>query len=379
MRPPILIQSDTARTPIRFPMIRMKPFITSSLAVVMFAAIGLSQDLPDLGTENGNVPLSRSNAGIWKTMVFEGSEVLPSLRTRKADEPAWLVRSDFVLPSNPCVSTNEEFVEAVSRSSSMGKIPREGVLSALYAAYGDEEKCVLIRGIEAATGLDAIWREAALLAIWKVNASIGRARVHRNGMLLVVVWHKGLSSESWEAVNANVAKRLGNAISQKVPDSSGENDNVARSRGNAGIWKTMIFEGRELLPSLKTRQADEPVWHMRSGFVLPRNPYVSSDAEFVEGISRSSSQGRIPRAGVQSALYAAYGGEEKRVLLRGLEAASDHDASWREAALRSIWAVNMRFGNIRVHRKGTLLVVVWHQGLSPESWEAVNASVAKRL
>lgn len=164
----------------------------------------------------------------------------------------------------------------------------------------------------------------------------------------------------------------GLGLSQELPNSASEN-------GNAGIWKPMVFDGRELLPSLRTRKADEPVWHMRSGFVLPRNPYVSTNEEIVEGISRSSSQGRIPGGGIQSALYAAYGDEDKRVLLRGLEAASDRDASWREAALRDIWAKNMRFGNIRIHRKGTLLVVVWHQGLSPESWEAVNASVAKRL
>ena len=141
----------------------------------------------------------------------------------------------------------------------------------------------------------------------------------------------------------------------------------------------MVFEGSELLFSLRTRGTDEPAWHVGPGFVLPRNPCVSSDADFVETISRSSSQGRIPRDGVQSALYAAYGDEEKRVLIRGLEATSDHEASWREAALRSIWSVNMRGERVRVHRNGTLLVVVWHQGLSPESWKAVNASVAKRL
>lgn len=113
--------------------------------------------------------------------------------------------------------------------------------------------------------------------------------------------------------------------------------------------------------------------------MLARNPNVSSDADFVETISRSSSQGRISRKGVRSALYAAFGDEDRSVLLRGLEATSDHDASRREAALRSIWRVNMHHGNIRVHRKGKLIVVVWHQGLSPESWEAVNVNVAKRL
>ena len=168
-------------------------------------------------------------------------------------------------------------------------------------------------------------------------------------------------------------------LSQEPSDSVSENADIARTRKDAGIWKPMVLEGRELLPSLRTRQADEPVWHLRSDSVLPTNPCVSTNAEFVERISRSSSQGQLPRDGVQSALYAAYGDEEQRVLLRGLEATSDDDASSREAALRSIWRVNMRHGNIRVHRKGKLLVVVWHQGLSPESWEAVNSSLAKRL
>ena len=192
-------------------MIRMKPFITSSLAVVMFAATGLSQEPSDSGTENGNVAWSRRNAGIWKTMVLEGRELLPSLRTRQADEPVWHLRSGFVLPRNPCVSSvdfDAEFVEAISRSSSMGRIPREGVQSALYAAYGDKEKRVLLRGLEASSDLDATWREAALRAIWAVNERAGRVRIHRKRTLLVVVWHQGLSPESWEAVNASVAKRL---------------------------------------------------------------------------------------------------------------------------------------------------------------------------
>jgi len=55
-------------------MIQMNPFITSSLAVVMFAAIGLSQELPDSGSD---VARSRSNAGIWKTMIVEGERAAP--------------------------------------------------------------------------------------------------------------------------------------------------------------------------------------------------------------------------------------------------------------------------------------------------------------
>jgi hypothetical protein len=90
----------------------------------------------------------------------------------------------------------------------MGKIPRDKVRSALYACYVDEKELVLFRGLEAASAFDADWREAALREIWAYNARQGRAQVHRKGLLLVVVWHDGLSPERWAAVNARVAERL---------------------------------------------------------------------------------------------------------------------------------------------------------------------------
>lgn len=174
-----------------------------------------------------------------------------------------------------------------------------------------------------------------------------------------------------------------NGLSQSSQNSHDEDGDIARSPGKISgysAWKTLILEGRELHPSLKTRLVDEPILHMRSGMLLPRNPYTSTGATFVEAVSGSTSMGKNrTREGIRSALYASYADEKKLVLLRGLEAASALDADRREAALRKTWAYNARGGRAQVHRKGLLLVVAWHDGLSPEVWAAVNASVAKRM
>ena len=50
--------------------------------------------------------------------------------------------------------------------------------------------------------------EDALRGIWAHNVRIGRARVHRGDLVLVVVWHDGVSLDCWEAVNAKVAEQL---------------------------------------------------------------------------------------------------------------------------------------------------------------------------
>ena len=51
----------------------------------------------------------------------------------------------------------------------------------------------------------------------------------------------------------------------------------------------------------------------------------------------------------------------------------------REKALREIWAHNASFGRSRVHRQGRILLVIWHDGVTPECWESVNAVVARKL
>ena len=89
--------------------------------------------------------------------------------------------------------------------------------------------------------------------------------------------------------------------------------------------------------------------------------------------------GRLGREGIRSALYARYAAGEKEVGIYGLEVESDAAADQREEAVRAIWAHNGRLGRARVHRKGLVLVVVWHTGVSPECWKAVNTRIADRL
>lgn len=113
--------------------------------------------------------------------------------------------------------------------------------------------------------------------------------------------------------------------------------------------------------------------------MLPGNQHLSTDDEFVEAISRGGSQGRLGREGIHAALYARYATSENEVGCYGLEAVSNADADQREKSLREIWAHSGRLERASVHRKGLMLFVIWNDGVSPECWESVNASVVKRL
>src|SRR5262245_18558665 len=70
------------------------------------------------------------------------------------------------------------------------------------------ESDVGLYGLEAASPADADRLEGVLRGIWAYNESLGRARVHRKGKALVVVWNNGVSPSCWEAVNAGVVERL---------------------------------------------------------------------------------------------------------------------------------------------------------------------------
>jgi hypothetical protein len=140
----------------------------------------------------------------------------------------------------------------------------------------------------------------------------------------------------------------------------------------------LAVEGRELHASLRTPRLDS-FRDLPTGVAPPRNPQLSSDDKFVRGIARNSSQGTLGREEIRSALYARYCAGEKEVGIYALEAESDAAADRREEALRAIWAYNARRDLARVHRKGLVLVVVWHTGVSSECWDAVNAGIADRL
>ena len=140
----------------------------------------------------------------------------------------------------------------------------------------------------------------------------------------------------------------------------------------------MAVEGRELHASLRTPRLDS-FRDLPTGVAPPKNPQLSSDDKFVRAMAHNSSQGRLGREGIRAALYARYAAGEKEVGIYALEAESDAAADRREEALRAIWAYNARRDLARVHRKGLVLVVVWHTGVSSECWDAVNASIADRL
>src|SRR5262245_30002835 len=139
----------------------------------------------------------------------------------------------------------------------------------------------------------------------------------------------------------------------------------------------LVIDGPELHTSLVTRKLEDAA-RLHLAPVLKANPYLSTDAEFVDVLARIASQDRLGGEGIRAALYALYLGETQ-VGLYGLEAASTTDAERVEGVLRAIWAHNEGLGRARVHREGKVLVVAWHDGVSPSCWEAVNARVEELL
>ena len=140
------------------------------------------------------------------TLALEGHELHASLVTQQIDGiPLHVDRSTLL--GNPQVSTEPKFVRTISRGGSQGQLDGEGVEAALYTLYR-EEKELGFYGLEAGSMADADRLESRLRDIWKVNVSLDRARVHRGGKTLVVVWTDGVSPSCWEAVNVEVAERL---------------------------------------------------------------------------------------------------------------------------------------------------------------------------
>jgi hypothetical protein len=127
--------------------------------------------------------------------------------TRKLKDASRLHVARAVLRDNPHLSTDSEFVDAIAHSASQGRLGGEGIRAALYALYLGERELGLY-GLEAASSTDADRLEDALRGIWAYNESLGRARVHREGKVLVVLWNDGVSPSCWEAVNAGVVERL---------------------------------------------------------------------------------------------------------------------------------------------------------------------------
>jgi len=142
-------------------------------------------------------------------LVVDGPELHASLVTRSLEDAAKHQLAP-VLRDNPYLSTDSAFVDVIARYASQGRLGGgKGVRVALSALYrGEGEGKVGLYGLEAVSPTDADRLEGVLRAVNAFQVRLGLARVHREGNVLVVVWHRGVSRSCWEAVNAGVVERL---------------------------------------------------------------------------------------------------------------------------------------------------------------------------
>ena len=150
-------------------------------------------------------PQKKMSGSALESLVLEGHELHASLKTGPIDDDS--VRHVKRAPGNPHVSTNADFVTAIARGASQGSLGSEGIRSVLYALYR-EKNDLGFYGLEAVSAADADRWEEALRKRWSAMGSIGHAQIHREGLVMVVVWNDGVSPECWKAVNARVVERL---------------------------------------------------------------------------------------------------------------------------------------------------------------------------
>ena len=151
--------------------------------------------------------VSGCGPGGLERLVLDGEELHTSLETLDLGDVERLHVPRTVLRSNPQLSTDPDFVRSITGGGSQGRLRDEPVRSALYALYQGENELGFY-GLETETVEDADRLEPVLREIWARNASLDRARVHRDGRTLLVVWTDGVSAESWQSVNAVVTERL---------------------------------------------------------------------------------------------------------------------------------------------------------------------------
>lgn len=162
-----------------------------------------------MGPDDEPDPGETSAESVLASLLVEGHELHASLETEQLESISKLPPG-MVLPHNPHLSTNDKFIAATARGGSQGRLDGEGMRSAIYARYVTGESEIGFYGLEAKSDADADQREKVLRDIWAYNASLDRASVHRNGLVLLVVWiwTDGVLPECWEAVKAGVEERL---------------------------------------------------------------------------------------------------------------------------------------------------------------------------
>jgi len=123
--------------------------------------------------------------------------------------------------------------------------------------------------------------------------------------------------------------------------------------------RSIALSGPELYKHLKTHPLTT-IRHLPRNINLQRNPSVSLESDFLTAVAGSSSQGRLKPDGMHAALYGFYQEGEVDLGIYGLETKSPAAADRREKEIREIWAHNAEIDRVRIHRRGMILVVIWH-------------------
>lgn len=183
-------------------------FVLTQIAAVGLGCIALS----GCGTKHSE-QLANGDSGKQRALSFlmvEGNELHAELQTEPVESVSQLPPG-MVLPSNPHSSSDPEFVEATARGGSQGRLGGTEMCSALYARYVAGNSDIGIYALEAKSQAVADEREKAIREIWAYNESLDRARVFRNGLVLVVLWiwtDEGLP-DCWGEIKATVEARVG--------------------------------------------------------------------------------------------------------------------------------------------------------------------------
>ncbi|MEO1527872.1 MAG: hypothetical protein AAFX06_20770 [Planctomycetota bacterium] len=142
--------------------------------------------------------------------LFQADELHASLHLTDPETTSE-VPADLGWTSNPEVSEQSPFLEAVARGGSQGRLDSAGMRAALYARYTDGMNEIGVYGLEAKSMKDADQREALIREIWAHNESLDRTRVYRRGRVLFVVWlwtKEDAPLECWESTKRRFQQRL---------------------------------------------------------------------------------------------------------------------------------------------------------------------------
>ncbi len=135
--------------------------------------------------------------------------------------------------------------------------------------------------------------------------------------------------------------------------------------------EALIIQSKDLHSSIKTKHFNRKSIRHVPFDILQSNPQYSEDIKFINAITRSSSQGKLDGENIRSGLYALYEAGPD-LGFYGLEATTSQYAEEFEEKLRKIWSHNISIRRASVYRKDAVLVVVWHDGVASDVWDAVN-------